>query len=248
MEQKDEPGKVQLKTILKGNATQNIRPAAASGFKVADFQMTTAKDSVEDYLKNEIAALQSKIATLNGEIANKQKKAEQEAKAAYEKGVQDGKVTGFVEGEQKALEQSKELLKNLQDETTKTLEGLAQQQKENFEKIENASAEIAIAIAKRVFCEEATQNPNIIARIMKEAFTFLGQEEKIKIRINPLDLTFAEQTESFWKPTMTSLKDIEFIFDNSIERGGCILESETGSAVDIRIETVFKHINEFLVT
>jgi len=74
MEEKDQ-GKVQLKTILKGNAAMAIRPAAMAGFKVADFQMNpSARETVEDRLKNEVAGLQGQIATLNGEIANLNKK------------------------------------------------------------------------------------------------------------------------------------------------------------------------------
>jgi len=246
MEQpREEPGKVGIKAILKGNLAGAVKPAAMSGFKVADFQLNPrAKESAEDVLKNEVSALQSKIANLNGEIANLQKKIEAETKAAHEKGVKEGKVLGEAEGEKKALQKWKELLKTLQDETTKSMEKLEAQQKENFAKIENSCADIVIAIAKRVFCEEAAQNPNIISCIIKEAFTFLGQEEKIKIRLNPQNISYAEENESFWKPVLTQLKNIEFTFDEKMERGGCILEAENGSSVDMRVETIFRHIED----
>jgi flagellar assembly protein FliH len=243
MEEKE--GKVQLKTILKGNAAQSIRPAAMAGFKVADFQTNpAARETMEDRLKNEVSALQSQIATLNGEITNLKKKNEQEEKAGYDRGVKDGKALGAIDGEKNAMEKFNANLKNLQTSVEQTLESLALQQKENFEKIENATAEIAIAIAKKVFCEEAAENPNIIARIIKEAFTFLGQEEKLKVRLNPQDISDAEKTESIWKPVMNSLKSIELIIDNAIEQGGCLLESENGSSIDMRLETIWGHIEE----
>jgi len=229
MEEKD-PSKVQLKTILKGNAAMAIRPAAMAGFKVADFQVNpAARETVEDRLRNEVAALQGQVANLNGEIARLKQKNEQDSKAGYDKGLQEGKVLGAKEGEKKATEKFDANIKSLQASTEKTLKSLALQQKENFEKIENATAEIAIAIAKKVFCEEAAQNPNIIAKAIKEAFTFLGQEEKLKIRLNPGDVAGAEKTESVWKPMLNSLKSIELVVDNSIEQGGCLLESENGS-------------------
>ena len=244
MEDKD-PSKVQLKTILKGNAAMAIRPAAMAGFKVADFQTNPiARESTEDRLKNEAAALQSQIATLNGEIARLKQKSEQDAKAGYDKGVQDGKAQGKIEGEKSAMEKHNADLAKLQANTGQMLESLALQQKENFGKIENASAEIAIAIAKKVFCEEAAQNPNIIARAIKEAFTFLGQEEKLKVRLNPKDLETAEKTESVWKPILNSLKSIELVIDNSIEQGGCLIEAENGSSIDMRLQTVWGHIEE----
>jgi len=244
MEEKDQ-GKVPLKTILKGNAAMAIRPAAMAGFKVADFQMNpSARETVEDRLRNEVAGLQGQVGTLNGEIANLKQKNEHDSKAGYDKGLQDGKALGAKEGEKKATEKFNADLKNLQASTEKTLESLALQQKENFEKIENATADIAIAIAKKVFCEEAAQNPNIVARAIKEAFTFLGQEEKLKVRLNPQDIETAERTESIWKPIMNSLKDIELVIDNTIEQGGCLLESENGSSIDMRLQTIWGHIEE----
>ena len=245
MENEKDPGKVQLKTILKGSAAQAFKPAAVAGFKVADFQINpAAKESAEDYLKNEVAALQSQIAFLNGEIANLKKKNEQDAKTSYDKGIQDGKALGTAEGEKKASEKFNANLKDLQTSLEQTFETLASQQKEIFEKIENASSEIALAIAKKVFCEEAAQNPNIIARAIKEAFTFLGQEEKLKIRLNPQNVAMAKETEPFWKPALLSLKSIELVIDDSIEKGGCLLESENGSSIDMRLETIWKHIED----
>jgi len=246
MEEKEkEQGKVQLKTILKGNAAQAIRPAAMAGFKVADFQVNpAARETAEDRLKNEVAALQGQIATLNGEIANLKNKIANESKAGYDKGVQDGKALGAVEGEKAATIKFEIDLKNLQVSTEKTLGSLALQQKEYFEKIESVVAELAIAIAKRVFCEEAAQNPNIITRVIKEAFTFLGQEEKLRVRLNPQDLETAEKTEYLWKPMLNSLKSIELVIDNSIAQGGCLLESENGSSIDMRLETIWGHIEE----
>jgi flagellar assembly protein FliH len=242
----EDPGKVQLKAILKGSAAQAIRPAAMSGFKVADFQINpkATMDSLEDRLKVEITSLQSQIANLKGETENVKNKTEQDIKNAHSKGFQEGKTLGKEEGEKKALEKWKTELANLQATATQTFESLATQQKENFEKIENATIEIALAVAKRIFCEEAAKNPNIIARVMKETFAFLGQEEKLKVRLNPLDVSSAEETESFWKPTMSSLKSIELLPDSTIEKGGCLLESENGSSVDMRIQTVLGHIEE----
>ncbi len=245
-EKEEQPGKVPLKAILKGNAARAaVTPAAMAGFNVANFQLNpAARETTEERLKNEIAGLQSQIATLNGEIANLKKKSEEDAKASYDKGMQEGKALGTTEGEKKALETWNNKLKTLQTETTKTLEALAAQQKENFEKIENATAEIALAVAKRIFCEEVATNSNIIPRVLKEAFTFLGQEENLKVRLNPLEVPAVEETASFWKPAMASIKNVEFVFDDTIEKGGCILESENGSSVDMRLQTIFGHIED----
>ncbi|GHV14935.1 hypothetical protein AGMMS49938_11980 [Fibrobacterales bacterium] len=243
--EKDDSGKVGLKTILKGNAAHAIRPAAISGFQVADFQRNpAAKETSEDSLKNEIAALQSQIATLNGEIANQKKKFEQEVKNARENGLAEGKVQGVQEGAEKALATCNAQIAELQGDTAQIFNDIAEQQKIMFAELRNATTEIALAVAKRVFCEEAVNNPQIIARVIEEAFTFLGQEEVIKVRLNPLDITNAEKTESFWRPIQNSLKSVELVPDEKIERGGCLLEAENGSSVDMRVQGVFSHIEE----
>jgi flagellar biosynthesis/type III secretory pathway protein FliH len=43
---------------------------------------------------------------------------------------------------------------------------------------------------------------------------------------------------------MNSLKTIELVVDSSIKKGGCLLESENGSSIDMRVQTVFGHIEE----
>jgi len=217
-----------------------------AGFKVADFQRNpkATLDSAEDRLRAEVTNLQSQIATLKGEAENLKKKAEQDAKNAHDKGFQDGKTAGKAEGEKISTEKWKAELAALQGSVNQTFDSMAAQQKENFAKIEGVTTEIALAIAKRIFCEEAINNPNIIARVLKETFVFLGQEEKLKVRLNPLDVKPANETESFWKPAMGSLKSVELIPDASIEKGGCLLESENGSSVDMRVQTVLGHIEE----
>jgi len=243
----DEPGKVHLKAILKGNAAQQaIRPASMSGFRVADFQVNpmAMMETSEERMRNELNALNSQIAALHGEIANLKTKSEQDAKTAHDKGVQEGRKLGADEGEKKALEKWNANLKDLQDNAAKEIENLATQQKTNFEKISAETSEIALAIAKRVFCEEAATNPNIISRVLKEAFVFLGQEENLKVRLNPVDIASAEATESFWKPTISSLKNIELVFDESMEKGGALLEAGNGASVDMRLQTIFGHIEE----
>jgi len=243
----EDPGKVQIKAILKGSAAQAaIRPAAMSGFKVADFQRNpkATMDSVEERLRAEVTSLQSQIATLKGEMENLKNKTDNNVRNAHDTGFQDGKKLGITEGEKKALEKWNTELAALQATVAQTFESLAAQQKENFERIEGVTTEIALTIAKRIFCEEATKNPNIIARVLKETFAFLGQEEKLRVRLNPMDISSAKKTESFWKPAMGSLKSVELIPDGNIEIGGCLLESENGSSVDMRIQTVLGHIEE----
>jgi flagellar assembly protein FliH len=244
--EEEQPGKVQLKAILKGNAAQAIRPAVMSGFRVADFQInpTATKDTPEELMKNELVTLNSHIASLKGEIENMKKKMELDSETAYHKGLAEGKTLGTENGEKKAIEKWNADLKALQGNVAKEFENLEKQQNENFKKINAKTTELALAIAKRIFCEEATNNPNIIVRVMKEAFAFLGQEDKLKVRINPMDIPTAEGMESFWKPVMSSLKSIELTEDNTIKRGGCLLESANGSSIDMRLETIFEHIEE----
>jgi flagellar biosynthesis/type III secretory pathway protein FliH len=66
----------------------------------------------------------------------------------------------------------------------------------------------------------------------------------LKVIINPQDIKIAEKTESIWKPILSSLKSIELVIDNSIEQGCCLLESEKGSSIDMRLNTIWGHIEE----
>lgn len=141
---------------------------------------------------------------------------------AYKQGYNDGMEQVKLEGEKiieeanliitTAYEKKEEILKTLEPEIT----------------------ELIIKIVKKIVLMEMTNSEQVLYSI-KNAFAKINRQERLKIRVSPLDLDVVRKARK-------NLVDwdispyIELESDNLVESGGCILETQYGN-VDARISS-----------
>jgi len=242
-----DPGKVGLKGILKGGGaqTQSLRPAAMDGFQVADFHRDAhVRNRQDDAHLIEVRKLERELAQAKSEIARLNDRIEKETKASYSQGVQEGHFKGLAEGEKNAEEIWQAQIDVIRKDVAATLDDLAVQNQARYEALRDACVEIALSVAERLFSEEATRDPQLVNRVIAEAFQYLGQEERLRVRVNPLDLTLAEKGGSFWRPVSGAVQSIELVPDPRIDRGGCLVEAEKGGTIDMRAQTLLANMAE----
>jgi flagellar assembly protein FliH len=244
-----ETGKVGLKGILKGGSAQALRPAAMEGFRVADFHRDThATQRPEDQLQAEVRRLENQLAQSKSEIAKLNDRLLKETKAAQSSGYQEGHFKGLAEGEKNAEDIWQAQIKVIRQDVAETLDNIALQHRQLFGALQDTCVELALGIAERVFCAEAECSQTLIHQVIAESFQYLGQEERLRIRINPLDLALSEKGESFWRPLAGNVQSIELVPDPRIERGGCLVEAEKGGSIDMRTQTLFANLAEAVRT
>lgn len=242
-----EPGKVGLKGILKGGSAQAhaLRPAAMEGFQVADFHRDTqVKVRQDDALQAEIRRLETQLAQSKSEIAKLNDRLVKETKAAQNQGFQEGHFKGQTEGEKSAEEIWQAQIAVIRKDVAATLEELAIQDRARFAQLRDACVEISLGLAKRLFCTEAERNPELVVQVIAEAFQYLGQEERLRVRVNPLDLALSEKGGSFWRPMVSTIQALELVADPRIDRGGCLIEAEKGGTIDMRVPTLLANLDE----
>ncbi|MCX7913889.1 MAG: FliH/SctL family protein [Thermodesulfovibrionales bacterium] len=96
---------------------------------------------------------------------------------AYEKGFESGQKAGFEMGEKKALILIERLEKAIND--------FEELKKKQLLRLEKEILNFSIALAKKILLQEITQNPDILANIVKEALGRFQRTEQIKIRMHP---------------------------------------------------------------
>jgi flagellar assembly protein FliH len=241
-----EPGKVGLKGILKGDAqTHALRPAAMDGFQVADFHRGAhVKIQQDDVFKAEIRRLEGQLAQSKSELAQLQDRLVRETKAAHSQGFQEGHFKGIAEGEKAAEEIWLAQIDVIHKEVAEVMENVAKQNEQRFAELRDACVELASGLAQRLFLSEVESHQEIIHRVIAEAFQYLGQEERLRVRVNPLDLTLAEKGGSFWRPISSTVQSVEVVADARIERGGCLVEAEKGGTIDMRVSTMLANLAE----
>jgi flagellar assembly protein FliH len=169
-------------------------------------------------------------------LAKKIQLAEQES---YEKGLSEG------------VRKGRELQKN---ETLQTLQAMVSIVKETsklkkriLENEEKQIIQLSLAIAEKVIHIEVTTNQEVIRGVLKEAIKNIGDRENMKIRVHPQDFHFMLEIKSDFLHGFDGIKNIVFEEDESILRGGAIIETLCGE-VDARLDQQYNEIKTLITS
>jgi flagellar assembly protein FliH len=80
---------------------------------------------------------------------------------------------------------------------------------------------------------------------IKKALTYISDREKIIIRVSRGDLENVSGRTDFWIPVGERIDAVSIEPDDSIEKGGCIIESNSGKA-DARLGVQFLELREII--
>jgi flagellar assembly protein FliH len=156
-------------------------------------------------------------------IAGKIRIAEKEC---YERGLLDGIRKG------RELEKNETLL-TLQSMTIIVNE-MSSLKKSALENLEEEIVQLSLAVAEKVIHIEVTTNREVIRGVLKEAIKNIGDRENMKIRVHPQDFHFMLEIKNDFLQGFDGIRNVIFAEDESIERGGAIIETACGE-VDARL-------------
>ncbi|MBX2989629.1 MAG: hypothetical protein KF749_00525 [Bacteroidetes bacterium] len=105
---------------------------------------------------------------------------------------------------------------------------------------------LALGIAERIVKREVMLDNEMVVRQIHEATKRIIGVERIKIRVNPADEEFVRNHRTQILASSDAVRDVAVEGDETIERGGCILESESGN-VDALIATQMERIGVALL-
>jgi len=172
-------------------------------------------------------AVKEKLERLFQEKLNElQPKIRQEKEAEYRHGYEDGERAGRAD-EQEKLRRVKEDLTHIIKENIECKEKL-------LKEAESTIVKMAFAFAKQLVGEAVQIQPEIVQNHVKKALEFILDESKLIFRVNPEDIARFDKKEEFIHEGL--LKKVEVIPDESVSRGGCILETNAG-IIDATIES-----------
>jgi flagellar assembly protein FliH len=143
------------------------------------------------------------------------------------------KETAAREGYRAGLEQAQADIETLRNSISNVIDS----KQEVFEYIAPDILEISVEIARKIVKKEIEQNPQVILDTIVDVMKTMSKEEsRITVKLNPLqvDLVRAELPEYVSSIGMEA--KITVIGDDTIEEGGCILNTTNG-IVDATIST-----------
>ncbi len=190
------------------------------------------------------------IETVNKKDAKESIALSRDIAGAYERGFEEGRQSAIEELEKEFEEKLHAEQRVTLIKTIGQLETLiANIQKEFFQlqaKSEEVVLKFALAVAQQILKREVLCDNSIVLNQLRESLRRVLGVENIKVRVNPEDEAIVRENKPAILSASDSLREIVIESDDKVERGGCILESESGN-VDARISTQMKKIEAALI-
>jgi flagellar assembly protein FliH len=169
--------------------------------------------------------------------------AREKEERAYHQGFAEGKARSITDGERAGLELGIKKIEPLLSSLKDALIQLNAIREETYQQIEKEVVELALAIAQKVICREISTDPETVVCIAKEALAKVDDPGQIKIKMNPSDLQFINETKYQLSNLIADVDHVTFEAEENIQSGGCIIETELGE-IDARIEKQLQAVEE----
>ncbi len=167
-------------------------------------------------------------------------------KSEYEAKLAEAYQRGFKEAEKALKAKINDELKEQISRLERLFKNFSEEVENLGRTIEDVVISLAIEIAKKIVKKEIEKDEDFVIGQVKDAIKRVIGVERIKLRINPEDEKLIKELKPELLQIADSTRDIIVEPDPSIERGGCIIESELGN-VDARISTQFSLIENSLI-
>ncbi len=164
------------------------------------------------------------------EVAERLALLEQEA---YEKGFAQGQKDGMELGRQQYESMAaklKELLRSLEAEIERHVLNL-----------EKPLLSLVKMMAEKVIHREISLGPEVLKDCLQEALQYVVEQSRVRLHLHPEDIEYMEDIVQELAKEFSRLKDFELVPDESLSRGGCLLETDFG-LIDATYERKWREI------
>jgi flagellar assembly protein FliH len=239
-----DPAFVNIRQILKNKIEEkNDFPVKTPNYEEFYDEKNTKKQFNEQELK--IIELEKKVYELNLELKKITENNVIQINKAKTEGFNEGFNRGKEEGYKKAKEEFDLKLKEIQEKIISLLSQIEASKKEIFNNAHTILLNLCFEIAKRIIKSESQINKDVVLNVLKRSLSFISDREKIIIRVCKDELETVANRKDFWMPVSERFESITIEPDDRIEKGGCIIESNSG-IVDARLGVQFEELKEII--
>jgi flagellar biosynthesis/type III secretory pathway protein FliH len=163
---------------------------------------------------------------------------EREREEAYERGFNDGVDAGRVQARQ-------ELGPNLQA-SVRVVAEVEEFKDALMEQIQDNLTALALAVARQLIEREVKADPEVVANLIRNALSHFPLDQKLRIRMNPVDLSSISRERSENRLPVTAGREVRWIPDEGIARGGCVVEGPeriVDGRVDLALERIYRTVS-----
>ncbi|MCP4133642.1 MAG: flagellar assembly protein FliH [bacterium] len=154
---------------------------------------------------------------------------------AYNKGYEAGREEGFKFGNDE--------VQRLIDRTHMILNKSIEKRSEIIDEAETQLIDLVLQISSKVIKVISENQKNVVINNVVQALRKMKSRGDVAIRVNLSDLELTtDHTKDFLR-MVENVKSITVMEDSSVDKGGCIIETDFGQ-IDARISSQLKEIEE----
>jgi len=195
-------------------------------------QAQKIRQEAEDQAQKIVADARQKAAALEEEVKGRVAQVEKEA---TERGQAEGHAKGYEEGRAEVAR----LVESLHAIIAKAIE----KRNEIIEEAETQIINLVLLIVKKVIKVISENQKNVVINNVVQALRKLKSRGDVVIRVNLADLELTSEHVKDFMKMVENVKSITVLEDSSVDRGGCIIETDFGQ-IDARISSQLHEIEE----
>lgn len=104
---------------------------------------------------------------------------------------------------------------------------------------------LSVKIAEKIIGHELERDAATFAEIVSTALRYARRNETLTVRVNPDDLSLVQERRERLDSTGRA-RFIDIVADPHVKRGGCVIESESGT-IDAQLETQLRVLERALL-
>ncbi len=245
MKTKD-PATVGLRKILKSKK-QSGESFPLKTHTLEEMSTATKGQKIFSEDEKKIIALERENVNLKDQIKKLKIEAEKKSKDSYQRGLAEGKGQGATEGKSSAESEYNQKIEEIENKVTELVRNVEISRNAILKQAHKIILELSREIAGKIINTELTVNNDIVIYVIKKAISHIVDKHGFIVRVSPDDLSNVIDKKEFWTSISQRLEDISIEEDERIEKGGCIIESESGVA-DARIDVQLSEMKDVIDT
>ena len=223
-----EQEKQQLKADAQKEAERIVKAAEDTAFAEVKRQTDQAAVIKAD-AENEANAIIEKAKAQAAQIVA-------EAQAQHDKIVSEARSEGFEQGSQEGYQKGSAEVERLIERMHKILEAVMQRREEILQDTESQIVELVILMARKVIKILSENQKNVIMANTVAALRKVKTRGEVTLRVNIEDVKLTTAHADEFIQHVENVQGITVQEDSSVEKGGCIVETDFG-AIDARISS-----------
>jgi flagellar assembly protein FliH len=230
-----EQEKERMKEEARAEADRIVREAEQKAFDEVEKKTNESqkiRQQAEDEAERKIAEARQKAEAL---VTDAENRVEEIEKEAYGKGYKEGNETGYHEGQQE--------VERLVEQLHKVISSAVERRNEIIDETETQLISLVLQISQKVIKVISENQKNVVVNNVIQALRKLKTRNDVIVRVNLDDVDIASERIKDFMRMVENVKSITVVEDSSVDKGGCIIETDFGE-IDARIASQLNEIQQ----